>query len=45
MTTNRWRRVDTLYHEIMARPLDERAAALSGAWAAPRCLRGAGIFR
>ena len=31
MTTDRWRRVDTLYHEMLARPLEERAAALSAA--------------
>lgn len=31
MTTDRWQRIDTLYHEMLARPLDERAAALSAA--------------
>ena len=33
MTTDRWQRIDTLYHEMLARPLDERAAALSAACA------------
>ena len=33
MTTDRWRRIDTLYHEMLACPLDERAAALSAACA------------
>src|SRR3954452_12890274 len=33
MTTDRWQRIDRLYHEMLARPLDERAAALSVACA------------
>src|SRR6185295_3141712 len=28
MTTDRWRRVEALYHEVRARPVHERAAAL-----------------
>jgi Tol biopolymer transport system component len=31
MTTDRSRRVEALYHEMLARPEDERAAALAGA--------------
>ena len=31
MTTDRWQRIDRLYHEMLARPLDERAEALSAA--------------
>ena len=31
MTTDRWQRIETLYHEMLARPVDERAAALSAA--------------
>ena len=31
MTTERWRRIDVLYHELLARPVHERAAALVAA--------------
>ena len=31
MTTDRWRRIETLYHEMLARPGHERAAALVAA--------------
>jgi eukaryotic-like serine/threonine-protein kinase len=31
MTTDRWRRVEALYHEMLAHPEDERAAALVAA--------------
>jgi hypothetical protein len=31
MTTDRWRRVEALYHELLAHPEDERAAALIAA--------------
>ena len=31
--TDRWRRVEALYHAMLARPLDERAAALAAACA------------
>jgi hypothetical protein len=31
MTTDRWRRVEALYHEMLAHPDDERAAALVAA--------------
>ena len=32
-TTDRWRRIEALYHEMLARPMRERAAALVGACA------------
>ena len=31
MTSDRWRRIDALYHEMVARPAHERAAALVAA--------------
>jgi hypothetical protein len=31
MTTDRWRRIDALYHDMLARSLRERAAALAAA--------------
>ena len=33
MTTDRWRRIEALYHEMLARPVHERAAALGAACA------------
>ena len=33
MTTDRWRRVETLFHDVLARPADERTAALVAACA------------
>src|SRR3954470_11548279 len=31
MTADRWQRIEALYHGMLARPLEERAAALSAA--------------
>ena len=39
MTTDRWRRVEALFHEMLARPADERAAALAAACAGDAALQ------
>jgi serine/threonine protein kinase len=39
MTTDRWRRIEALYHEMRARPVHERAAALSAACAGDAALQ------
>ncbi len=39
MTADRWRRIEALYHEMKARPMRERAAALVGACAGDAALQ------
>ena len=39
MTTDRWRRIEALYHEMLARPAHERAAALGVACAGDAALQ------
>ncbi len=39
MTTDRWRRIEALYHEMLARPAPERAAALGAACAGDAALQ------
>ena len=39
MTTDRWRRVEALFHEMLARPADERRAALAAACAGDAALQ------
>ena len=39
MTTDRWRRIEALYHEMLARPVHERAAALVAACAGDAALQ------
>ena len=39
MTSDRWRRIEALYHEMLARPVHERAAALNGACAGDAALQ------
>ena len=39
MTTDRWRRIEALYHEMLARPVPERAAALGAACAGDAALQ------
>jgi hypothetical protein len=39
MTTERWRRIEALYHEMLARPVRERAPALGAACAGDAALQ------
>ncbi len=39
MTADRWRRVEALYHEMLARPVPERAATLAAACAGDAALK------
>jgi hypothetical protein len=39
MTTDRWPRIEALYHEMLARPVRERAPALGAACAGDAALQ------
>ena len=39
MTSDRWRRIEALYHEMLARPVHERPAALNAACAGDTALQ------